>query len=117
MNPGLLKTGLQRHVSAVQRMIMVGRDPLPVFWILVHVLRAFVSDLFHQNLMLKDPKYGAYSELFACLSPEVSSHAGAPFILPWGRFGEIPDHIQQSIDNGKAAAFYDWCDRETRAYQ
>ncbi|KAL8829342.1 MAG: hypothetical protein Q9191_002071 [Dirinaria sp. TL-2023a] len=98
VNPGLLKTGLQRHVSALQRMIMVGRDPLP-------------------NLMLKDPKYGAYSELFACLSPEVTRQAGSPFILPWGRFGEIPDHIQQSIDEGKASSFYHWCDRETKAYQ
>ena len=66
--------------------------------------------------MLKDPKYGAYTELFACLSPEVTSKAGAPFILPWGHFGEIPNHIQQSIDNGKAASFYQWCEQETKAY-
>jgi len=98
-------------------MIMVGRDPSPVFWMLLALLRAFLSDPLHQGLMFKEPKYGAYTELFASLSPEVTIKKGSAFILPWGRFGQIPDHIQQSIDNGKAASFYEWCDQETRAYQ
>ncbi len=96
---------------------MVIHDPSPVFWILFALLRAFLSDPFHQNLMFKEPKYGAYTELFASLSPEITSKRNGAFILPWGRFGQIPDHIQQSIDNGKAASFYKWCDQETKAYQ
>lgn len=67
--------------------------------------------------MFKGPKYGAYTELFATLSPEVSGTKNGVFILPWGRFGLIPDHIQQSIKNGKAASFYHWCDQETKSYQ
>ena len=117
VNPGLLNTELQRHVSSIQRMIMVGRDPSPVFWILLALLRAFLSDPFHQSVMFKEPKYGAYSELFAALSPQIDSKKSGAFILPWGRFGHIPDHIQQSIDNGKAASFYSWCDQETKPYQ
>ena len=35
VNPGLLKTELQRHVRPVQRKIMVINDPSPVFWILL----------------------------------------------------------------------------------
>ncbi|KAL9101942.1 MAG: hypothetical protein Q9163_002856 [Psora crenata] len=117
VNPGLLNTELQRHVSSIQRMIMVGRDPSPVFWILLALLRAFLSDPFHQSVMFKEPKYGAYTELFAALSPEIDIKKSGAFILPWGRFGHIPDHIQQSIDNGKAASFYRWCDQETKPYQ
>ena len=117
VNPGLLKTELQRHVSPVQRMIMVGRDPSPLFWLLLALLRALLSDPRHQGLMFKEPKYGAYTELFASLSPEVTGEESSSFILPWGRFGQIPSHIQQSIEKGKAASFYRWCDNETRAYQ
>ena len=67
--------------------------------------------------MFKDAKYGAYTELFAILSPEITTKKASPFIIPWGRFGQLPDHIQESIENGKAASFYQWCDRETKAYQ
>ena len=117
VNPGLLNTELQRHVSSIQRMIMVGRDPSPVFWMLLALLRAFLSDPLHQSVMFKEPKYGAYTELFAALSPQINRQKTGAFILPWGRFGHIPDHIQQSIDNGKAASFYGWCDQETKSYQ
>lgn len=104
-------------MSSVQRMVMVIDDPSPVFWILFALLRAFLSDPFHQGLMFKEPKYGAYTELFASLSPEITSKRDGAFIIPWGRFGHIPDHIQQSIDKGNAASFYKWCDQETKAYQ
>ena len=97
-------------------MIMVGHDPSFVFWMFVYLVRVFCSDPFHQHFMFKGAKYGAYSELFATLSPEVSKKENGVFILPWGRFGVIPDHIHKSIDDGKAASFYDWCDRETKQY-
>ena len=96
---------------------MVIRDPSPVFWMLFTLLRAFLSDPFHQGLMFKEPKYGAYTELFASLSPDITSKKNGAFIIPWGRFGQIPDHIQQSIDKGKSASFYNWCDQETKEYQ
>lgn len=67
--------------------------------------------------MLKEPKYGAYTELFAALSSEVTTQKKNTFVLPWGRYGTVPEHIQQSIDAGKARAFYEWCDRETKMYQ
>ena len=96
---------------------MVGRDPSLVFWMFLALLKAFLSDPLHQGLMFKGPKYGAHTELFASLSPEVTGKKNGAFILPWGRFGPIPDHIQQSIKDGKAASFYQWCDRETKMYQ
>ena len=70
--------------------------------------------------MLKDAKYGAYTELFASLSPTITMDHNGEFILPWGRVtgvGSVPKHIQQGIEDGKAASFYKWCDQETKRYQ
>ncbi len=46
LNPGFLKTDSQRHVSGVQGAII--------------------------NLLLRTPIHGAYTELFAGLSPEIT---------------------------------------------
>lgn len=96
---------------------MVGRDHFPLFWIFLALLEALYLIARHQGLMFKGAKYGAYTELFASLSPDITSTRNGAFIIPWGRFGPVPDHIQQSIRNGKATSFYDWCDQETKRYQ
>ncbi len=46
LNPGFLKTDLQRHVSGIQGVIL--------------------------NLLLRPPIHGAYTELFAGLSPDIT---------------------------------------------
>lgn len=95
LSPGLLNTELQRTIPAPLRMMM-------------------------RLLMLKDAKYGAYTELFASLSPTITMDHNGEFILPWGRVtgvGSVPKHIQQGIEDGKAASFYKWCDQETKRYQ
>ncbi|KAF5588062.1 light induced alcohol dehydrogenase Bli-4 [Fusarium pseudoanthophilum] len=97
VNPGFLKTELQRHM------------PGPVS--------------FMMGLMFKAPKHGAYSELFGLLSPDITAENNGALIYPWGRIGCIPDDIKVSLKNGQeggtglSKAFADWCERETRQYK
>jgi len=50
-----------------------------------------------------------------------SKHNGG-FIVPWGRFGDIPDHVEKGLKpeakggSGLAEKFWSWCERETEAY-
>ncbi|PYI24129.1 NAD(P)-binding protein [Aspergillus violaceofuscus CBS 115571] len=97
VNPGLMKTELQRHNSPAQGKIM--------------------------GILFKGPRYGAYSELFAALSPEVTPERNGAFVIPWGRFGTVPCHIEKGLaserDGGTGAAerFWGWCERETAAFR
>ena len=63
-------------------MVMVIHDPSPIFWVLFALLRAVWSDPFHQNLIFKEPKYGAYTELCTSLWPEITSKRDGAFIIP-----------------------------------
>ncbi|KAL8722883.1 MAG: hypothetical protein Q9225_000716 [Loekoesia sp. 1 TL-2023] len=96
VNPGLMKTELQRHSPKMQGIIM--------------------------GLLFKGPVYGAYSELFAALSPEITSKRNGAFIIPWGRFGDVPAHIEKGLEpeskggNGAAERFASWCEKETKLY-
>jgi retinol dehydrogenase 12 len=99
VHPGIIRTNLQRHQSPV------------LGWVL--------------EKFFKPARYGAYSELFAAVSPDVTleGHNG-DFIIPWGRFGPIPRHIQASLrpkddagGTGVSARFWDWVEAETAEYR
>lgn len=111
LDPGNLKTNLYRHVPKWQKPI--------------------------RNLALKDPLYGAYTELFAGLSPEITMEhtgawsesspsfcivnifcAGCLLILffpvePWGHIAnykrhDIVDSCKQKLDGGTGLAEEFW---------
>lgn len=70
------------------------------------------------SLLFKGPKYGAYTELFAGLSTKVRT---GEFYIPWGRVGEVPEHLVQSMLPGSkhravSQRFYDWCEEQTRSF-
>lgn len=87
---------------------------------LYHVYPINSSSL--QGILFKPPLFGAYSELFAALSPKITAKHNGGFIIPWGRFGDIPDHIEKGLrpraegGSGKADKFWSWCERETESY-
>lgn len=92
LNPGLMKTELQRNGPLVMRGIM--------------------------SAVFKGPKYGAYTELYAGLAPDVRS---GDYVIPWGRKGKVPYHIVQSTqdEDGKASVskrFFEWCERQVQPY-
>lgn len=76
-----------------------------------------------QHLILKPAKYGAYSELYAGFSPDVTLEHNGGLIIPWGRHGTIPEDIARGLKStgeggmGLSQRFWDWCVRETRRYQ
>ncbi|KAK1854759.1 hypothetical protein CCHR01_02570 [Colletotrichum chrysophilum] len=96
VNPGLVKTELQRHAPAAMGKIM--------------------------GVVFKPSKFGAYSELFAACSPKVTNEKNGSYIVPWGRFGCIPDDISDgfqsspSSESSLARKFWDWCEAETMLY-
>ncbi|TVY55835.1 hypothetical protein LSUE1_G008335, partial [Lachnellula suecica] len=70
-NPGNLKSELQRHWG--EMFIVVLKKLL--FWPAV---------------------YGAYTELWAALAPELTLERSCSYLYPWGRFGSLPEGIETS---------------------
>ncbi|KIX99809.1 uncharacterized protein Z520_04445 [Fonsecaea multimorphosa CBS 102226] len=98
-NPGNLSSDLQRHAN----------DQWPSWarWIL-------------HTLLLYPSIYGAYTEIYAGLSPDLTleKDQGA-YIIPWGRKGHVrPDLHAEAVtkDKGEASKLFDWCDLVTREY-
>ena len=96
-NPGNLRTNLLRHTSRMFR--------LSTGWLLF------------------DAKMGAYTELWAGLSPELKAGDNGKYVIPWGRIHPSPrrDMVDAFRDveeggTGEAGKFREWCDRETAEF-
>ena len=101
-NPGNLNTGLTRYMT-------------------MPILGSIVPRL--MSLVMWPARYGAYTELYAGLSPDltIEKHVGA-FIWPWGHVGYLRPDIEDSLrsqeegGSGKAAQVLTWCDREVKNF-
>ncbi|KAK5988999.1 Short-chain dehydrogenase/reductase [Cladobotryum mycophilum] len=69
LNPGNLKSDLQRHHAGP--LVLLG------------------------NLILYHPIHGAYTELFAGLSPEVTMEKSGSYVYPWGRFASMRADLEK----------------------
>ncbi|KAJ8133006.1 hypothetical protein O1611_g619 [Lasiodiplodia mahajangana] len=79
-NPGNLRTELQRHWTGFDH---------------------WITDKF----MLYTAIHGAYTELWAALTPELTPDKSGAYIYPWGRFGNLPAGVEASIaETGLAAS-------------
>lgn len=75
---------------------------------------------FFVNFMLYPPKLGAYTELYAGLSPDVTMEKNGAFIMPWGRVHEwfsrkdILIAMKAKEEGGQDAAkrFWEWCEKK-----
>jgi NAD(P)-dependent dehydrogenase (short-subunit alcohol dehydrogenase family) len=97
-NPGNLKTALTRHMPRI----------VPII----------VSPLLYGAV------YGAYTELWAGLSSDLSIKDGGTYVVPWGRLhpSPRPDLIAALASpehggNGVAKAFADWCEEKTAGFR
>ncbi|KAH8881072.1 NAD(P)-binding protein [Thozetella sp. PMI_491] len=79
--------------------------------------RALMSPFMH------DPKMGAYTGLWAGLSPNVKLEDGGRFAIPWGRWHPGPKKdilrsltTEEDGGTGLAAKFWDWCEEHTKGY-
>lgn len=98
VNPGNLKTALTRHLPK----ILI----LPLF------------------PLLYQAKFGAYTELWAALSGDLSIKHGGSYIIPWGRFHPQPRSdlvaaLASRDDGGTGVAkdFVVWCENQTAGYR
>lgn len=97
-NPGNLRSELQRHMSPILAKVLG--------WTLLY------------------PTYfGAYTELYAACSPEITeSHNGA-FVAPWGRVIDtrkdfaLASKSEAEGGTGNASKFWDWCEKEAAPYK
>ncbi|KAF5003321.1 hypothetical protein FDECE_10120 [Fusarium decemcellulare] len=90
MNPGNLKTELRRHLPGYLAMIF--------------------------GWLSWDPRYGAYTELFAGFSPDITLENSGCWVIPWGRISPVRQDIQDAASNGIGERFWAWCEGETREY-
>ena len=69
-------------------------------------------------------KYGGYTELWAGLSPDITTDDGGKFGIPWGgrwhpspRKDILPSFkSKEEGGTGLAAEVWDWCDEQTKKY-
>ncbi|KAK6438610.1 hypothetical protein LTR95_005182 [Oleoguttula sp. CCFEE 5521] len=97
-NPGNLKTQIVRHFSSIV--------PLMAAPLLYHA------------------KYGAYTELWAGLSDDLTLENNGSYVVPWGRLHPAPradmaGPVKELLENdsGVAADFRDFCDAATVKYR
>ncbi|KAJ9655907.1 short-chain alcohol dehydrogenase [Neophaeococcomyces mojaviensis] len=87
---------------------------------LLHNLRAQVGEWMLRPLdwfVLYPGVMGAYTELWAGLSPELGMGDQGCYIVPWGRKvgeGHLRNDLVQNIGEGRGSEkLWDWCERET----
>lgn len=67
---------------------------------------AFASRLL-RTFVLHPPKNGAYTELFAGLSPSVTMDQSGGWVGPWGRLLTIRGDLKKAAENDTSRAFWD----------
>lgn len=68
------------------------------------------------NRFLYPPVYGAYTEMFAALSPQLSYKDNGKYVIPWGQIGNLRDDIEKGIHDGIAEKLWNWLESETSNY-
>lgn len=96
-NPGNLKTNLMRHAK----------------WM-----------YYAAYPLLHKAKMGAFTELFAGLSPEISIEQNGGYVIPWGRIHDAPRKdllvslkTVEEGGNGRAGEFWNWCEEQIAKYK
>lgn len=96
LNPGNLSSELTRHVSAIQAFI--------IRWI------------------THPPVNGAYTELFAGLSPEIVALKQDEWVIPWGRITSLRRDLAEGAKSkeeggsGRAKEFWEWSEEQVAKY-
>ncbi|KAM6530428.1 short-chain alcohol dehydrogenase [Fusarium falciforme] len=89
-NPGNLRSEMQRYGSTMRK-------------VLVHI-------------MSHPAVYGAYTELYAGWSKDITLEKTGAWVIPWGRLGRLRDDIEKGCENGVSAKFWAWCEAESKEF-
>lgn len=97
VHPGVLDTDLTRHLGPVMAKLLNWTVQYPAV-------------------------YGAYTELFAGLSPEVGIERSGEWVAPWGRFDTMREDIVQASKHveeggtGIGLKFWEWTEEQVKPY-
>ncbi|KAH8201330.1 hypothetical protein TruAng_004498 [Truncatella angustata] len=97
LNPGNLASDLDRHIYLVQKLLLK--------WLITY-----------------PPIHGAYTELFAGISDQLTLEKSGGWIVPWGRFSEMRadlvsgSKLESEGGSGIAQKFWEWSEDQVRAY-
>ncbi|KAI1362014.1 hypothetical protein F5Y08DRAFT_313395 [Xylaria arbuscula] len=75
-----------------------------------------------RKTLLYPPKYGAYTNVFAGFSPEVTIEKSGQFVGPWGRFRQVSRDILEGSKskslggNGAAEEFWAWSEAQIKPF-
>ncbi|KAF3910198.1 hypothetical protein ABW21_db0201750 [Orbilia brochopaga] len=89
-NPGNIKTELYRH--------------------------SFLARIFTAPF-LYPARYGALTELFAILSPDIDKAQDGAVVQPWGRISFLRQDLHDSEENGEALKFWNWLEEHTQQFK
>lgn len=89
-HPGIIKTELFRHTDSFSDRLIDGLK-----W---------------------PPEYGAYTELFAALSPEICKE-GSAFVVPFGRIGRVSTELYKRAHSSQGQKLWDWIDEQIEPYK
>lgn len=90
LNPGNLKTDLQRHLTGFTSMFI--------------------------NALLYEPKFGAYTELYCLVYPGITQENQANFYQPWGRPIECREDISKAIDSEAGEKLWKWLEDQVAPF-
>ncbi|KAG6359350.1 hypothetical protein INS49_012871 [Diaporthe citri] len=77
---------------------------------------------FLRSFVLHPPILGAYTQLFAAFSPQVSIERSGEWVVPWGRFMKIRQHLLDGSKpvseggNGTAEKFWEWSEEQVKPF-
>ncbi|CAK7271416.1 short-chain alcohol dehydrogenase [Sporothrix epigloea] len=116
-NPGNLDSDLYRTIGGSQQGNAQEAEDVGELGLISRIIiKVF------RRCMLYPPVYGAYTELFSGLSPDVTMEKSGSWIAPWGRFiqirRDIADNAKPKSEGGLggAEAFWDWTVEQVKEY-
>jgi retinol dehydrogenase-12 len=90
VHPGVLKSELTRHLNYFESFVM--------------------------KLLSSDTIYGAYSEFFGLLSPEITEEHNGAFIQPFGVIGSPRPDIMEMAQGENGEAIWNWLEEQIKPY-
>lgn len=72
--------------------------------------------MFFMNFTLYPPVNGAYTELFAGLSPDAANIKTSQWVIPWGRITDLRKDLYSGPGEDNARLFWEWSEEQVAPY-
>lgn len=68
---------------------------------------------------MHNPIKGAYTELYAGWSSDITLENSGAYLIPWGRIGRPRTDIEAAmsdVEGSNARRFWEWCERQIEGF-